>query len=149
MYKREMNPLMQSTFSAKHLDKKGEEKKFCYPQCFLSPSRLPTPKTVPRTRADNKRNFPLIRPRLQSYKKGPYYRGAQLWNNLSAEQQFSIDKSSFKPKIKKLLGTNLKGKRSELLNLRRNKKFKGSSRAKLYYDIFPKKKSKTKTAKPL
>ena len=93
----------------------------------------------PRTRGEHKNNFRVIRPNLQSYKKGPFYRGALLWNDLSEEAQAVPDKFSFKTCAKKVLGSNMKGMRNKLLKLRRNRKTRARAvrQPSLYYHIFP------------
>lgn len=111
---------------------------------FSKSKKLPPLAAEPRTRNDFKRNFPLIKPKLESYKKGPFYRGAQLWNGLDQDQQFTIDKLSFKTKIKKRLGTAMKGRRTQLLTARRKQGNKGPTGPNLYYDVFPPKRVKKK-----
>ena len=107
---------------------------------YSKSKKLEPPTRTARTRNDDKNNFSLIKPKLEGYKKGPFYRGAQLWNSLSLEEQFSNDKVSFKLKMKKKLGTNLKGARNRLLNARRKGKAKGPAQPNMLYHIFPVKK---------
>ena len=84
--------------------------------------RTPALKTRRRTRADHKNNFEMPTPRLSLYKKGPSYRGRQLWNKLPHGIQTAETKAIFKAKIKKWYNTDMKGKREALLKRRRKRK---------------------------
>ena len=82
--------------------------------------KTPLPKRRLRTRNDQKANFEMPVPRLTLYKKGPSYRGRQLWNKLPYGVQTAETKAAFKIKIKKWFNTNMKGKRKALLERRQN-----------------------------
>ena len=72
-----------------------------------------------RTRGDFKVKFPRIRPKNETYKKTPYYRGVTHWNALTLDHQQAVCKEKFKQVLKQKLGTNMKGKRHRLLTARR------------------------------
>ena len=53
------------------------------------------PKANPRTRSDHKIKFVVKRPRLERFKKSPFYRGVKLWNRLKPRVQLSDTKDQF------------------------------------------------------
>ena len=88
---------------------------------FSKSKSLPTPPLNQplRTRGDRKIKFPRKPPKNLSYRKTPYYRGVNYWNELDVTLQTLVSKEQFKTAIKKRLGTNLNGQRKKLIQARR------------------------------
>ena len=60
------------------------------------------------TRSNEKIKFKVKRAKLQGYKKSPWYRGNELWNNLGLWFQTSNSKFQFKMRVKKIVDLHVK-----------------------------------------
>ena len=56
-----------------------------------------------RTRADSKRKLKVERPKREKYRRGPLYRGMQIWSELDSDLQKQESVHQFKAKLQKVI----------------------------------------------